>query len=111
MKKQLLDGFTAMPIQNMDEITPLDSLLKGGIMNFSKRLKQRRETLGFTLEDLAQASGVSIERLCKLEDEHRGTLNATERFRLVEALDTTIADLMGLPITRVSPKYVGTEWY
>lgn len=73
-------------------------------MNFNERLKQQRETLGFTLEDLANASGISIRRLRKLETGQPGTfLAASERFDLAEALDTTIADLMGLPITRVSP--------
>ena len=70
-----------------------------------REVRRRREELGLTIKQLAARTALSTAWLTELE---RGELelpvDAESVFRVAQALKTTIADLYGLPITRVNKK-------
>lgn len=63
---------------------------------FGQRLRRERDKAGRSLQQLSQATGVSKAYLVKLENE---TSNPSLQLmsRLAEALDITVADLVGGP--------------
>ena len=66
---------------------------------------RRRVALNLTLSELAENADVPSFFLDKLErDELDEKVDADVMLRIAEALDTTIADLYGLPITRINKK-------
>lgn len=68
-------------------------------------IQTRREALNMTLEQFAAETNLETVWLIQLE---RGELelliDASVMLRIAVALDTTIADLYGLPITRLTDK-------
>ena len=69
------------------------------------KIYRRRKALKMSVKQLAENSDVQIVWLIKLE---RGEIDlpvdASVMYRIAEALETTIADLYGLPITRINEK-------
>lgn len=69
------------------------------------RIYRRRKELGLTVKQIAEETNLNIVWLTQLE---RGELelpvDADLLLRVAEALNTTIADLCGLPITRINEK-------
>lgn len=69
------------------------------------KIYRRRKELGLTVKQLSEETELNIVWLTQLE---RGELelpvDASLLRRVAEALQTTIADLYGLPITRISEK-------
>ena len=70
-----------------------------------KEIAKRRTEMGITIEQLADKANLYPAFLIQLE---RGEIDlpvdASIMFRIAEALDTTIADLYGLPITKINEK-------
>jgi transcriptional regulator with XRE-family HTH domain len=58
----------------------------------AKLVKARRGRLGISLLDLADASGVSLSTLDRLEH-RRGGCSAVDLWRIAQALDVSISDL------------------
>lgn len=69
------------------------------------KIYRRRKELGLTVKQIAEETNLNIVWLTQLE---RGELelpvDANLLRRVAEALQTTIADLYGLPITRINEK-------
>ena len=69
------------------------------------RIYRQRKSLGLTVKQVADETGLETAWLIKLE---RGEIDlpidAKVMLRIAEALDTTIADLLDLPITRINDK-------
>jgi transcriptional regulator with XRE-family HTH domain len=63
---------------------------------FAERLRREREKAGMSLAQLSQATGISKPYLVKLENES-GNPSLDLLARLAEALDITVADLVGGP--------------
>ncbi len=59
-----------------------------------RRIAGRREALGLTREELAQRAGVAEAYLGHLEDQSESTLREAAA-KLAQALDTTVAELLG----------------
>ena len=69
------------------------------------KIYRRRVDLKITLNQLAEKADVSSFWLDQLErDELDEKVDANMMLRIAEALETTIADLYGLPITRINEK-------
>lgn len=77
-------------------------------MTLAERLLQARKDAGLTLDQLAEASGLSKTYLWELENDKEGVKkpSADTLMRLVPPLRTTIADLLGLPTVQVNDKKV-----
>ena len=70
-----------------------------------KEIAKRRIEMGITIEQLADKANLHPAFLIQLEGgEIEETIDASIMLRIAEALDTTIADLYGLPITRINKK-------
>ena len=67
---------------------------------FGERLRREREKAGLSLAQLADASGISKPYLVRLENEPSNP-SLELLSRLAEALDVTVADLLGGPRYRV----------
>ena len=69
------------------------------------KIYRRRKELGLTVKQLAVETDLETAGLIQLE---RGELDlpidASVMLRIAEALNTTIADIYGLPITRINEK-------
>ena len=69
------------------------------------KVYRRRKDLGLTVKQLADETELPVPWLIELE---RGEIDlpvdAGVMLRIAEALETTIADLLGLPITRLNAK-------
>jgi len=77
-------------------------------MSLSKRLHQARKDAGLTLDQLAEASGLSKTYLWELEHDEEGVKkpSADTLMKLVTPLQTTIADLLGLETVQVNDQKV-----
>ena len=64
------------------------------ITQFADTVKSKREAIPATLEDISLFSGLSVERLEKVEAGACKDVNALEITRLAFALGTTYQDLM-----------------
>lgn len=76
--------------------------------NISKNLHASRTAAGMTLEQLAKKSSISKTYLWELENDEVGLKkpSADILLRIARELDTTIADLLGLPSVQVNQKKV-----
>ena len=64
-----------------------------------KEIAKRRTEMGITIEQLADKANLHPAFLIQLESsEIDETIDASIMLRIAEALDTTIADLYGLPV-------------
>ena len=71
----------------------------------SKEISKRRRDMGITIQQLADKAKLHPAFLIQLEGgEVELPIDASVMYRIAEALDTTIADLYGLPITRINEK-------
>jgi transcriptional regulator with XRE-family HTH domain len=72
-------------------------------MPLATRIRELRESKGFSLEDLASRAKISKTYLWELERDTAGAKkpSADILMRIANALSTTIADLMSLPSVRV----------
>ncbi len=72
-------------------------------MSLAKRIREERERVGYTLDQLAEKSEVSKTYLWELEQDKDGQKkpSADVLLRIAQALSTTIADLLALPSVRV----------
>lgn len=72
-------------------------------MSLAKRIREERERVGYTLDQLAEKSEVSKTYLWELEQDKEGLKkpSADVLLRIAQALSTTIADLLALPSVRV----------
>ena len=69
------------------------------------KVYRRRKTLNMTVKQFAEKSNLETAWLIKLErDELEEKVDANVLLQIAQALDTTIADLLGLPITRLNEK-------
>lgn len=69
------------------------------------KIYRRRRDLGLTIKQLAEKTDLLMLWLIALErDEIEEKVEGDVLLRIAEALDTTIADLLGLPITRLNAK-------
>lgn len=64
------------------------------------RLRRQRERLNQSLSDLADAAGVSKTYLLRLETDQDANPSLDILRRIADALDTTVADLIGGPAVR-----------
>jgi transcriptional regulator with XRE-family HTH domain len=64
------------------------------------RLRRQRERLNLSLMELADAAGVSKTYLLRLETDQDANPSLDILRRMADALDTTIADLVGGPAVR-----------
>lgn len=71
-------------------------------MSLAKRIREERERVGYTLDQLAEKSEVSKTYLWELEQDTDGHKkpSADVLLRIAQALSTTIADLLALPSVR-----------
>ena len=70
-----------------------------------KEIATRRRDMGITIVQLADKAKLHPAFLIQLEGgEVELPIDASVMYRIAEALDTTIADLYGLPITRINEK-------
>lgn len=60
-----------------------------------KKIKRLRERQGVSLDALAENTQVHREYLLKLEEDHSIRPSIETLFKIAEALDTTIAELLG----------------
>ena len=66
---------------------------------------RRRKALNMTVKQLAEKSNLETAWLIQLErDEIEERIDAKVLLQIAVALETTIADLYGLPITRINEK-------
>ena len=66
------------------------------------KIYRRRKALKMSVKQLAEKTNLQTAWLIELErDEVDEKVDATVLFQIAEALDTTIADLLGLPIRRL----------
>jgi len=72
-------------------------------MSLAKRIQELRERAGMTLDELAKKAGISKTYLWELENDAKGEKkpSADVLLKIANALSTTIADLMGLPVVKV----------
>ena len=86
---------------------------KQGVMTMNDKLagnlKQAREKEGMSLEMLATIANVGELYLIELEDGGNKTPGADTLYRIAVALNTTIADLYGLPVRVQKGKYPAFE--
>lgn len=69
------------------------------------KIYKRRKTLNMTVKQLSEKTDLETAWLIQLErDEIDLPVDAKIMLRIAEALKTTIADLYGLPITRLNEK-------
>ena len=69
------------------------------------KIYRRRKDLKMTVKQLADETNIETAWLIQLErDEIDLPVDADVMLRIAEALDTTLADLYGLPITRINEK-------
>jgi transcriptional regulator with XRE-family HTH domain len=62
-----------------------------------ERLRVERKRLHLSLAELANITGVSKTYLVRLETDPKANPSLEILFRIAEALDTTVADLLGRP--------------
>lgn len=67
---------------------------------FKDRLRTERNRAGLSLARLADETGMSKTYLLRLETDDGANPSLEVLSRLAEALDVTVADLIGTPITR-----------
>lgn len=65
-----------------------------------KRLREERRNAGLSLAQLAQISGISRTYLLKLEKDETSNPSLEVLHRIADALDITVADLLGTPRMR-----------
>jgi len=65
-----------------------------------KRLKRQRLRAGLSLAELAEATGISKTYLVRLESDAGGNPSLDVLRRIAEALDITVADLVGAAAVR-----------
>lgn len=77
-------------------------------MSLAERLKRARKDAGLTLDQLAEASGLSKTYLWELENDRDGLKkpSADTLMKLVTPLRVTIADLLNLPSVKVNNRSV-----
>jgi transcriptional regulator with XRE-family HTH domain len=77
-------------------------------MPLAARIRELRESKGFSLEDLASRAKISKTYLWELERDTAGVKkpSADVLMKIANALSTTIADLMSLPSVRVQESRV-----
>ena len=67
------------------------------------RIYRQRKNLDMSVKRLSDETGLETAWLIQLEhSEIELPVDADVMFRIAEALETTIADLYGLPITRIN---------
>ena len=64
------------------------------LVEFAQRVKDKREAIPATLEEIALFSGLSVEMIERVEAGKAKEINALEINRLAFALGTTYAGLM-----------------
>ncbi len=64
------------------------------LIEFAQRVKDKREAIPATLEEIALFSGLSVEMIERVEAGKAKEINALEINRLAFALGTTYAGLM-----------------
>lgn len=69
-------------------------------MHIGEKIKQYRESKGWTLSRLAQESGVSKPYLSQIENTPNKKISAELLYSISNALDVTMADLMGKSTVR-----------
>ena len=74
-------------------MTPPDAAVKD-------RLRLHRQRAGMSLARLAQATGMSKTYLLRLETDQEANPSLDVLTRIAQALDVTVADLLGAPATR-----------
>ena len=77
-------------------------------MSLAKRIQARRKEIGLTLDELAEKADISKTYLWELEADTKGAKrpSADVLVRIADALSTTIADLMALPVVTVDDQEV-----
>ncbi len=77
-------------------------------MSLAERIRTLRTQAGLSLEDLAGKAGVSKTYLWELEKDEAGAKkpSADVLLRLANALSTTIAELLALPVARAQTEEV-----
>lgn len=77
-------------------------------MSLAEKLRQARQEAKLTLDQLAEASGLSKTYLWELEHDTEGLKkpSADTLMKLVTPLRTTIADLLGRPTVQVNSENV-----
>jgi transcriptional regulator with XRE-family HTH domain len=64
--------------------------------SFGAEMRRRREALGYTAQELADRSGLSITCIARSEEEHRARGPAiTTAMAIAAALNTTLAEMLG----------------
>lgn len=71
-------------------------------MSFGRAIRQRRQTLHLTLEDLAERSGLSPNYIGTIENDRRDPSLSTMG-RLADGLKTSVGELLG-PMKTLSPE-------
>jgi transcriptional regulator with XRE-family HTH domain len=69
--------------------------------SLASRLRSEREKSGLSLSRLAEETGLSKTYLLRLETDENVNPSLDVLRRVAEALDVTVADLIGIPPTRV----------
>lgn len=65
----------------------------GGEINVGYKIRERREMLKMTQEELAQKSGVSRQTISNIENNAEYNMSTKTLQEIVRALDTTIGEL------------------
>lgn len=66
-----------------------------------RKLKQQRADAGLSLAEVAEATGISKTYLVRLESDPTANPSLDVLRRIAQALDTTVADLIGAPPFRL----------
>ena len=78
-------------------------------MEIGSNVKKYRQIRGITLPDLAQQAGVSKAFLWEIESGKSKRPGAEVLFKIAEALNVTIAHLMGKEVNREAPNLIEPE--
>ncbi|NKB70822.1 MAG: helix-turn-helix domain-containing protein [Candidatus Latescibacteria bacterium] len=78
-------------------------------MEIGSNVKKYRQIRGITLPDLAQQAGVSKAFLWEIESGKSKRPGAEVLFKIAEALNVTIAHLMGKAVNREAPNLIEPE--
>ena len=71
-------------------------------MSLARRIREEREKIGFSLEELAEKAKISKTYLWELENDTKGVKKPSAELllRVAQSLSITIADLISLPFVR-----------
>lgn len=70
-------------------------------VNIGNRVRNRRRAKGWNNSTLAKKAGITATTLSKIENSAKPAVKLSTLFRVAEALDTTLADLMGTTKARL----------